>query len=229
MCGTWQPSAKLNFRRKRIWTISHLKGAYAHQISWKYLDRGQRYGLQNEIRNGPSGGGILLPVAIMISGAVLCIIVHNFKTRSTAVADMPVERLCTSCSQYSICIPLAAIYSPDFPTRSHSSQGSYWQHTGRMFQLAYIPLSQLTPSMRGIHRAIGFIFGTGKLEWLELDYNLAKVAFSRLGTIHQRGRHTHTHSHVATAIAALTHCVRAAKVAQCAAELLPFNFFSTYF
>jgi len=47
----------------------------------------------------------------------------------------------------------------------------------------YLPLSHLTPSVRGSPRAIGFaksgtpgfIFGVGKLEWL--DYDLVKVAW----------------------------------------------------
>jgi len=42
------------------------------------------------------------------------------------------------------------------------------------FSEFYLPLSNLTPSVRGCSRAIGFIFGTGKLIWL--GYNLVKVA-----------------------------------------------------
>jgi len=48
---------------------------------------------------------------------------------------MPPERLCTyvvlSYSQH--CVPLVAIYWRDFPTRSHSPEGSSWQHIGSIF------------------------------------------------------------------------------------------------
>jgi len=47
-----------------------------------------------------------------------------------------------------------------------------------------------------------------KLEWL--DYNLVSTQLFGLGTIHQLDRDTD--SHVAKEIAALTHCVRAAKM-----------------
>jgi len=50
----------------------------------------------------------------------------------------------------------------------------------------YLPLSHLTPSTRGSLRAIGFVFGTGKLEWQRSHDD----RLSRLGTIHQRDRHT---------------------------------------
>jgi len=82
---------------------------------------------------------------------------------------------------------MTAIFCPNFPTFTY-----------------YFPI--LTPSMGGFPGAIGFIFGMGKLEWL--GYYLVKFAWwsiSRLGTVHQRDRHTE--SHVATANAAPTHCV----------------------
>jgi len=43
-----------------------------------------------------------------------------------------------------------------------------------VFSYFYLPFSHLTPLMRGSSRAIGFIFGKEKLEWL--GYNPVKVA-----------------------------------------------------
>jgi len=60
----------------------------------------------------------------------------------------------------------------------------------------YLPLSHLTPSRRSIPRAIGFIFGMGKLEWL--GYNLVKVAW---WSTHSFGHNTstwQTHGQTAT-------------------------------
>jgi len=99
MCGTWPPSAKLDFWRNRIWTIPHIWGAHClhtHQIPWKYLDRGQRYGPKNEICNGPSGDGILLAVSILKSvtsvtfrgPSFLCMIVQNFKKMTQRAAEL---------------------------------------------------------------------------------------------------------------------------------------------
>jgi len=51
-------------------------------------------------------------------------------------------------------------------------------------------------------RAIGFIFGTGKLKWL--SYNMVKSWLCHSGTIHQRDRHTD--SHIVIANAAPMHC-----------------------
>jgi len=48
------------------------------------------------------------------------------RTTSLAVADMLLERLRTSYSQH--CAPLVAIYWSNFPTRSHSLEGSSRQH-----------------------------------------------------------------------------------------------------
>jgi len=54
-------------------------------------------------------------------------------------------------------------------------------------------------------RAIWFIFGMGKLKWLGIWWRSSDDRPSRLGTIHQRDRHTD--SHVAITNAAQTHCV----------------------
>jgi len=69
----------------------------------------------------------------------------------------------------------------------------------------YLPLSHLTPSVKGSPRAMGFIFGIGKLEWATIRWRSHDDRLSRLDTIHQRGRHTD--SHVAIANAAPTHCI----------------------
>jgi len=78
--------------------------------------------------------------------------------------DAARTRLCTSYSQH--CVPLVAIYWPDFPTRS-------WQHIGRIFQHLLTP--SVIDAIRGFPRATWLMFGIGKPEWL--GYNLAKVAW----------------------------------------------------
>jgi len=61
------------------------------------------------------------------------LIKHNNK-KSSAVADMPPEHMCTSYSKH--CIPLVAIYRPDFSTRSHLPECNSWQHIFR-----HLPIS----------------------------------------------------------------------------------------
>jgi len=64
MCGTWPP---LCFRRKRIWNISHLGEPIVYILTkfrGNILTDGRDM-RQNEIRNQPSGGGILFPVSIL--------------------------------------------------------------------------------------------------------------------------------------------------------------------
>jgi len=62
--------------------------------------------------------------------------------------------------------------------------------------------------VRRIPVSYGFIFGEVKLEWLTtIWWRSHDDRLSRLGTIHQRDRHTHTDSHVAIATAAPKHCV----------------------
>jgi len=59
--------------------------------------------------------------------------------------------------------------------------------------------------MRGISRAIEFIFGMGKLEWL--GYNLVTSGRMMIDSIVWAQRDRHTDSHVAIANAAPAHCV----------------------
>jgi len=66
---------------------------------------------------------------------------------------------------------LLAAYWPYFPTFAYFS--SIWR-----------------PQWGGSLRAIGFIFCTGKLEWLGEGH--VTIDSSRLDTIHQRDRHRHT-------------------------------------
>jgi len=73
--------------------------------------------------------------------------------------------------------------------------GEWLRFIGK-FSDIYLPLSHLTPSTRWMPSSCrGHIW---------LSYNLVIDGLSRLGTIHQRGRHTDRH--VAVANAAPTHC-----------------------
>jgi len=78
------------------------------------------------------------------------------------------------------------------------------------FSYFYLLLSNLTPSMRGSLRTIGFILGTGKVKWL--GNNLVEVAWwsTKLFEHNTSTWQTHTDSHVATANAAPTHWLRRA-------------------
>jgi len=60
-------SAKLDFRRNRIWTIPHIWGAKClHSLNFvKIFWSGAEICPQNKIRNKPSSSRILLPVPIL--------------------------------------------------------------------------------------------------------------------------------------------------------------------
>jgi len=93
-----------------------------------------------------------------------------------------------------LCTPMccwAALWSPE---------RSYWQHISLISWLTYhFPV--LHPQWGGSLRANGFIFGMGKLEWLQSGEGrmISTQSFD-------------THSDVAIANAALTHCIRLQKL-----------------
>jgi len=71
----------------------------------------------------------------------------------------------------------------------------------------YLPIPHLTPSLRGIPSSYQVHIWSGKTRMAGLQSGEGRIMIdsSRLGTIHQRGRHTD--SHVAIANASLTHYV----------------------
>jgi len=95
-------------------------------------------------------------------------------TTSSAIADKPPDACVLS---WAALWWMTVIYWPGFPTTYPS------------------PIS--CPQWGGSPKAIGFIYGMEKLEWL--GYNMVKVAWwsTHLGTIRQRDRHTDSHVAIA--------------------------------
>jgi len=94
---------------------------------------------------------------LWLPGAGLLVKPETFNTKSSAVADKPPG----ACARHSVLSRAAlwwmtAIYWPDFPTFIYPS-----------------PICRLR--WEGFARALGFTFGTGKLEWRR--YNLVKVGW----------------------------------------------------
>jgi len=130
-------------------------------------------------------------------------------TSSSAVANMLPERLCTSYSQH--CVPLVTIYWLDFPTRSHSPEGSsshmtaYWPYLPT--SLPFDGLDERDP----LEQSGSYLLRENWNGWTKISWRSHDDRLRRLGTIHQRDRHTD--SHVAIAINTLMCCVWPAKTA----------------
>jgi len=99
MCGTWPLSATLDLRRKRIRTISRLGGAHylhrpTHQISWKCVDRGQRYATEKKFETGSLAAEFYFLFQFWQqnychpSATFLHIIVQNFKKMAQRTAEL---------------------------------------------------------------------------------------------------------------------------------------------
>jgi len=96
MCGTQPPSAKLDFRRNRIWTSPHIWGAHClhiYQISWKYLDWGKdmrrkRNSKRAIWRCNSTSGFKFDKCRRPYLETFLCMILQNFKKTAQRAAEL---------------------------------------------------------------------------------------------------------------------------------------------